>query len=214
MKRVDKTILCGDEKLFPKNKWLSVRKLIGEQNVLTHPIFHDAFRLILKKHKRKHKSAFLFLCTSTRPYSISRKWKRYLLEFEAKTDLIVVSNGGFVPTKFWCSYPFLNYDAGPHENNVLYKRVMYERMMKFFKKHKYDYVVANFSHKQRNREPAVQSLTKLKDGGYIKDYILIPDKKTYEKAKLQGWKEEGMMYPDLHPVIFRKLKRYVNKFSG
>ena len=39
-------------KLFPKNKWLSVRKLIGEQNVLTHPIFHDAFRLILKKHKR------------------------------------------------------------------------------------------------------------------------------------------------------------------
>ena len=98
-------------------------------------------------------------------------------------------------------------------------------MSRFFKRHLYDYVIANFSPVQRNAEPAKKSLLELKDAGYIKDYILIPDKVTYKEAQCfdktftladkrsQGW-VAGDMFPDLHPVIFGKLKEQVELWSN
>ena len=213
MKRADIKINSGDEKLFPRSKWISVKKLSGENKVLKSPLLHTAFRLILKKHIPKHKIAFLSLCTTTRPYSLSKKWKKFIEAFDAKADLMVVSNGGFIPKAFWNSYPFLNYDAGNHENNDLIS-LMCERMVQFFKKHPYEYVIANFSHKQKNQKLVIQSLTELKSAEFIKDFIVIPDKKTYEKAQVVGWNENGMMFPDLHPIIFNKLKRYINKYNS
>ena len=118
-----------------------------------------------------------------------------------------------IPEEFWLSYPYLNYDAGDHEDDVLYKKVQYNRMSRFFKRHLYDYVIANFSPSQRNAEPAEKSLSELKDAGYIKDYILIPDEATYKKAQSQGW-ITGDMFPDLHPVIFGKLKERVEMWSS
>ena len=118
-----------------------------------------------------------------------------------------------IPEEFWLSYPYLNYDAGDHEDDVLYKKVQYNRMSRFFKRHLYDYVIANFSPLQRNAEPAEKSLSELKDAGYIKDYILIPDEATYKKAQSQGW-IAGDMFPDLQPVIFGRLKEQVELWSS
>jgi hypothetical protein len=213
MKQWNKKIHGGNEKLFSKSAWVPIKQLIGEKKVLNHPLLHTAFFLILKKHIPKYKTVLLSLCTATRPYSAGRKWKKYIEEFGNRVDLVVISNGGIVPKEFWYSYPFLNYDAGIHEDDALYKKLMYERMMKFFKKHKYDYVVANFSPRQRNFEPAEQSLSKLKADCFIKDYTLVPDQTTYMKAQKQGW-VGGRMFPDLHPIIFQKITEYINMFSS
>ncbi len=212
MKRVDKKVLQGDEQLFTKYNWISADQLSGENKVLNSPLFHSAFNLILEKHTPTHSTAFLSLCTATRPYSLSKKWKKFISEFENKADLIVVSNGGFVPREFWYSYPFLNYDAGEHQNDDLYKTVMYDRMIKFFKTHRYEYVLANFSPKQRNQEPAEQSLVKLKADGFISDFMVIPDSDTYQEARSQGW-VTGSMFPDLHPIIFKELKSCIDKYQ-
>ena len=211
MRRVNKKILQGDEQLFLKYDWISADKLFGENRVLTSPLMHSAFDLILEKHTPTHKTAFLSLCTSTRPFLLSKKWKKFISEFKNKADLIVVSSGGFVPQNFWCSYPFLNYDAPEHQDDNLYKEVMYDRMMRFFKTHRYDYVLANFSPKQRNRETAEQGLSKLKADGFISDFNLIPNVETYNEAQKQGWKENGKMFPDLNPVIFKELKLHIEK---
>ena len=204
----DKNILTGDNKLFPKVEWVPAEELFGENQVLKHPIMHKAFERILNQHKVIHSTALLSLCTDTRPYHFSLKWKKYLEYFDKKVDFIVVSNGGMIPEDFWLSYPFLNYDAGVHENDELYKKIMYERMILFFKKHSYKYVIANFSYKQRNAQPAKQSLTKLKMDGFIKDFIVIPDVDTYKEAQKRGW-VYGAMFPDLHPIIFKKIINHV-----
>ena len=221
----DKTLHAGDNKLFSDDEWVSPSELFGEIKVLNHPLMHEAFDRILDQHVIKQPTAFLSLCSATRPYNYSTKWKEYIKHFDNKVDFIVVSNGGMIPEEFWLSYPYLNYDAGDHEDDVLYKKVQYDRMTRFFKRHLYDYVIANFSPSQRNAEPAEKSLSELKDAGYIKDYILIPDEATYKEAQSkvirftlsdkqsQGW-IAGDMFPDLHPVIFGRLKEQVELWSS
>ena len=227
MRRADKTILSGDEQLFRKAEWISPDDLFGENTVLRSPLINSAFRLIIKKHTPRHKIAFLSVCTATRPYSLSKKWKKYIEEFGDKADLIVVSGGGIIPEQYWGSYPFLNYDApeprnmsksvldkfgsGALEDDDLWKWTLYERLLKFFKAHQYDYVLANFSHKTRARQPATKSLMNLKIEGFIKDFILLPHVSTYNEAKSQGWNQNGKMFPDLHPVIFKELKLHIEK---
>jgi hypothetical protein len=207
----EKIIPKGNRKLFEEHEWVPTAELTGEKNVLTSPLLHEAFNRIVNQHVPVQKTAFLSLCTATRPYYNSKKWKKYIAEFKNKVDMIVVSNGGMMPEEFWESYPYLNYDAGDHEDDDLYISVMYDRMLEFFKNNKYEYVLANFSHKQRNSIAAEQSLSELKRDGYIKDYVLIPSKELYEKAQSDGWLEgpgrngAGLMYPDLHKFIFLKL---------
>jgi len=212
-KVTDKTIRAGNNKLFSNDEWVPATELFGEIKVLNHPLMHEAFDRILDQHVIKQPTAYLSLCSATRPYYYSTKWKEYVKHFDNKVDFIVVSNGGMIPEEFWLSYPYLNYDAGDHEDDVLYKKVQYDRMTRFFKRHLYDYVIANFSPLQRNAEPAEKSLSELKDAGYIKDYILIPDEATYKKAQSQGW-IAGDMFPDLQPVIFGRLKEQVELWSS
>ena len=130
--------------------------------------------------------------------------------------MIVVSNGGFIPESFWESWPFLNYEAGPHEDDILYKKVMYKRMHKFFKTNAYKYVIANFNPRQRNYEPAEQSLRELKEEGYIQDYVLTPSSELYKKAQQDGFRGPngaGDMFPDLHKFILNDIINEVERFG-
>jgi len=212
----DKVLPKGNEKLFSKSEWISSDEMDCETKVLNLPILHEAFERVLKQHNPIQHTAFLSLCTATRPYYHSKKWNRYMAHFGNKVDMIVVSNGGFVPEEFWESWPFLNYEAGPHEDDILYKKVMYERMHKFFKVHEYKYVIANFNPRQRNYEPAEQSLSELKEEKVIEDYVLIPSGELYKKAQEDGFRGpngSGDMFPDLHKFILDTLINQVEGFG-
>jgi hypothetical protein len=212
----DKTLPKGDEKLFKRNEWISSEQMDCETKVLNLPLLHEAFDRVVNSHLPIQYTAFLSLCTATRPYYHSKKWSQYLYHFKGKVDMIVVSNGGFVPEHFWESWPFLNYEAGPHEDDTLYKKVMYDRMHKFFKAHDYKYVIANFNPRQRNYEPAEQSLRELKQEGHIEDYVLTPSAELYKEAQEDGFRGPngaGDMFPDLHKVILNNIINEVEKFG-
>ena len=212
----DKILPKGNEKLFSKSEWILSDEMDCETKVLNLPILHEAFERVLKQHKPTQHTAFLSLCTATRPYYHSKKWNSYRDNFGNKVDMIVVSNGGFVPEEFWESWPFLNYEAGPHEDDSLYKKVMYERMHKFFKKHQYKYVIANFNPRQRNYGPAERALSELKEEVFIYDYVLTPSGELYKKAQEDGFRGPngaGDMFPDLHKFILDTLINQVEKFG-
>lgn len=89
MKKVKTKINQGSELLVPRELWVPEVELQGDESkVLTHPIIKKAFSQILKLHKPKHEIAFVSLCTATRPYSQSRKWKKYIEEFGNEVEII------------------------------------------------------------------------------------------------------------------------------
>jgi len=215
----DKILPKGDEKLFTKKEWISSDQMDCETKVLNLPILHETFERIMEQHIPTQPTAFLSLCTSTRPYYRSQKWRKFQESFGPKVDMIVVSNGGMVPEPFWESWPYLNYEAGPHENDKLYQDLMYDRMMLFFTTmhglgHPYKNVIANFNPKQRNYDPAKESLTELKTQGVIKKFAIIPEKELYNRAKEDGFhgspNSAGDMFPDLHKFILYALNRLRN----
>ena len=218
----DKFLPKGDEKLFRSDDWIPSSEMDCETKVLKLPILHEAFERVVEQHIPTQPTAFLSLCTSTRPYYRSQKWRKFQESFGPKVDMIVVSNGGMVPEPFWESWPYLNYEAGPHENDELYKSVMYERMMLFFITmqglgHPYKNVIANFNPKQRNYDPAKESLTELKKVGAIENFAIIPEKELYNKAKDDGFhgspNSAGDMFPDLHKFILDGLIQQVETFG-
>jgi hypothetical protein len=213
----DKTLPKGDEQLFYKAEWISSDKMDNETKCLSLPLLHEAFKRVVETHKPNQPTAFLSLCTATRPYYHSQKWKKFKESFGNKVDMIVVSNGGMVPEPFWESWPYLNYEAGPHDQDDLYKEVMYNRMITFFKNKSYKNVIANFNPKQRNYEPAKESLTELKNEGYIEDFVIIPEQELYNEAKDDGFhgspNSAGDMFPDLHKFILDGLIQQVETFG-
>ena len=77
-KVTDKTIRAGNNKLFSNDEWVPATELFGEIKVLNHPLMHEAFDRILDQHVIKQPTAFLSLCSATRPYYYSTKWKEYV----------------------------------------------------------------------------------------------------------------------------------------
>ena len=212
----DKRINQGNETLFKIEEWVPSSEIDNEEKILSHPIMHESFNRILEQHVPVQKTAFLSLCTSTRPYYNSAKWSKFIDTFQHKVDLIVVSNGGMIPEKFWESYPYLNYDGGDHFDIKIYQDIMYDRMVRFFERHKYDYVIANFRPNLINHEPAHLSLKLLKENGYIKDYAVVPDEETYERARELGFRPphgSGDMFPDLTVTVLDALKQQVELFG-
>lgn len=209
----DKSILVGDEKLIKKNKWIPLSDMNTDIKILTHKMFDNAFNKIVREHTPKHNVAFISLCTSTRPYQLGRKWKKFVEEFEDKADLIVISSGGVIPQEYWNSYPYLNYDGKfpSKEINVLYNKKMEKRLNKFFKTHRYDYIIANFRPNLRNTPTIKKIMEQFKNGNIINDYIVIPDKESYSKLQERGF-PGGKMYPDLDIEIFNELCEAVDNF--
>ena len=210
----DKSILVGNTILFSKNKWVPFTEINESLAILNHKIFDQAFNKILKLHTPKYNVAFLSLCTSTRPYYLGRKWKHFKESFGGNSDLIVVSSGGIIPEKFWDSYPFLNYDGHttPKGFEALYVKKMSNRLTRFFKKHSYDYVIANFRPNLRNAAIADTVLKQLVAKKVIKDYKIIPDEDLYNDVKKRGF-PRGKVFPDLDDKVLETLTKEINNFT-
>ena len=63
----DKFLPKGDEKLFRSDDWIPSSEMDCETKVLKLPILHEAFERVVEQHIPTQPTAFLSLCTSTRP---------------------------------------------------------------------------------------------------------------------------------------------------
>lgn len=202
---------CGDEKLIPKEKWVPAYELQGddETRILQHPILEECFQKINEEFVPKHNIAFVSMCTVTRPYGDSRKFKVFLERgYGDHADVIVGSSEGIVPQEYWGSYPFMTYNT--HERgkkNLVYIDKLYRRFMEFFTKHHYDVIVFNYRPSLINR----YSAEKFKENydGDSKIYIL-PSEEQWESLK-QMWKDSGKKgghyFPDIEPPVLEELDK-------
>jgi len=219
----DKNILRGNDLIFEKKDWIPYSLMDTEIKNLDLPILHEGFERVVKQHIPTQYTAFLSLCTATRPYYLSKKWKTFKEEFGHKVDMITVSNAGFFPELYWESWPVLNY--GPVEgppypvdeiDDKKYHRLLIDRMVQFFSHNEYKYVIANFHPKQRSYKMGTESMSILKSKGLIEDYSIIPTFELYEKAREDGFRGPngaGDMFPDLHKFILDVIIQQVEDFG-
>lgn len=202
---------CGNEKLFKKSEWIDKKFIQGDDAlVLKSPLMETAFRKILSLFTPKHKIALVSLCTSSRPYSKSRKWKTYKELFGKHCDLIVCSNGGIIPEEFWESYPYLTYDAhGQKKFDKMYIYIIYKRLMEFFAKNHYEKIIFNFRPNLRNRISA-QQFVKNNGGGMAKVYIL-PTVHAFRNAIKRGNVGPFRYYPDLDVDNLKEIEQAINE---
>lgn len=200
---------AGSDLLIPHDRWVPESEIQGtDEMVLFHPIMQEAYKRILSLHRPKHDTALVSLCTSTRPYSKSPKWKEFKKEFGDSADLIICSNGGIIPIEFESCYPYLTYDAhGQKKYDKIYCQVVYKRLMEFFGKHRYKKIVFNFRPKLRNRASALKFAQDYRGDAEI--YIL-PSVRAYQSAQSRGF-PKGRMFPDLDPAVMAELKAAINK---
>lgn len=168
--------------------------------VLKSPIIKKAFYKILELHKMKSDTCFVSLCTSTRPYSKSLKWKTFKNKLK-DIDLIVCSNGGIIPLEFENCYPYLTYDAhGEKKYDKIYVKITYARLRIFFEKFPYKNIIFNFRPNLRNRICALKLKQTLKSNIYI-----YPSVKNYNLAKKNKFKPYNNYNPDLAFEVMNEL---------
>lgn len=207
----DKARARGSELLIPRAEWCDVREIQGtDEMVLTHPVMLRAFDRVLELHQPKKRIALLGLCTLTRPYSRGRKWGTLRRIFGGAADLIVTSNGGIIPLEFESCFPYLNYDAhGERKFDALYIDVLHARLLRFFTRHRYDYLLFNYRPNLRNVRAARPAADALKKDGAIVDYAILPTVEQYEKARQAGWRG-GSMFPELDPATLNPVLRQLS----
>lgn len=133
-----------------------ISELEGEEKVLNSQAVDDAFERILADFKPKHNKVIFSLCSSSRPYITSLKWKSFHEHFGDVADLVICSNGGIIPIEYMCCFPFMEYDA--HRANAgtdqLYKDKMKERLTRFLDKFgkNYEVIIYSFLPSSRNAE--------------------------------------------------------------
>lgn len=207
---MNKKINQGKDTLIPRNEWVNESEIQGTDDmVLNHPIMEKAFKNIVESFTPNHKIALVSLCTSTRPYSKSRKWKKFIEEFSDYADMIICSNGGIIPIEYEDCYPYLTYDAhGQAKYNEMYIKKIYERLMIFFNKHHYDIIVFNFRPTLRNRKSAIKFVENYK--GDSKIYIL-PTEEAWENmlARWRSSPKSAHYFPDIEPEILNELKEVI-----
>jgi len=201
----------GNTKLFPVSEFRGLSDMDNELKILEDPQFNEANKLMADRWKPKHNIAFVSLCSSTRPYHHSPKWKKFIDLFGKDCDMIVSSNGGVIPQEWWNSYPFLTYDAGEHLDDDLYKRILYDRWKYFFDNNSYEYIIMNFKEHQRNYEPAQQLCKELLLEKKIKGYTFIPDAETYIQI-LE--KPHQKLFPDINPIALEVMNKYIKSVSN
>lgn len=204
-----KKVNAGSDLLIPKKRWVPEKEIQGtDEMVLLHPIMEEAYQNIVKLHRPKHKTALVSLCTSTRPYSKSRKWKEFARLFGEHADLIICSNGGIIPIEFESCYPYLTYDAhGQAQYDRLYVRVVYRRLMEFFSAHHYDRIIFNFRPGLRNRAAALKFKETYTGNAEV---LILPTQAGYKAAQAGGF-PSGKMFPDLDKIVLGELSQAIYK---
>lgn len=198
-----KKVNQGSELLIPRNEWVRETDIQGDEvKTLKCPMVEKAFQGILQLYKPKHRVALVSLCTASRPYSTSRKWKTFIELFGDDADMIICSNGGIIPIEFERCYPYLTYDAhGEGKWDKLYINICYRRLMEFFTRFHYDKIVFNFRPGLRNRIAAQAFKRDYKGGSQV--YIL-PTVETYKEAQKAGF-PSGKMFPDLDERVLKEI---------
>ena len=173
---------------------------------------------ILEEHKPAHKVALISLCAATRPYSKAEKWKKYVATFGDKADLVVVSAGGVIPSRFWECYPFMTYDIKEDIKSAdgLYEKKMYDRVTRFFTRFQYDHVVASFLPRSPNRPVAQQVLTDLQNAGSIGSFVITPNKAEMDEDK--RWRQSAGLdkpgywtrFPEINPYALEAISCAIN----
>lgn len=197
----------GSDLLIPREQWVAASAIQGDEIKTLHsPVVEKAFKRILELHKPKHKTALVSLCTSTRPYSKSPKWKKFIEQFGDKADMIICSNGGIIPIEFEKCYPYLTYDAhGEGKWDKVYINTCYRRLIEFFNKFHYDKIIFNFRPKMRNRIAAKAFIRDFKGKSEI---VILPTEETYKAVQKSGF-PCGKMFPDLDPRVLEEIRSYM-----
>ena len=208
-----KKINCGEETLIPKDRWVNEEEIQGsDKKILECPIFNEAFEKIIKEFSPKHNTVFMSLCTATRPYSKSPKWKKFIELYSNDVDLIVCSGGGIIPIKYEKCYPYLTYDSrGQKEYDEPYIECLYNRLMKFFQYHHYDNIIFNFRPTSRNRIAALKF--KENFNFYPVNVYIVPTDNTWEKLR-KYWKDNNKVFhyfPDIEPIVLDEINSIIEK---
>jgi len=194
----------GSTHLIPKKQWVKNEDITGDLNVIMAPVMHRAFDAIMADYEPASTTALVSLCTSTRPYSSGRKWKKYQDLFHLAADMIVLSNGGIIPLEYEECYPYLDYD-GPRErvNDHLVEHIGRSRMIKFFTKFSYDNILFNFPPTHKRHLLYIPDVAQtLLDAKRIKSAVILPGQDHYAAAQADGTLYKGFkMYPTLHPYM-------------
>lgn len=200
----------GSEYLLPKEQWTAAENIQGDEiKTLQSPVIEAAFQRILQLHTPKHKIALVSLCTSTRPYSKSRKWKKFIELFGDSADMIICSNGGIIPIEFESCYPYMTYDAhGEGKWDRQYINTCYRRLNEFFGKFHYDKIVFNFRPNMRNRLAALAFQRDYKGSSGI---VILPTPEAYKAAQRDGFKPAGMRYPDLSYSVINEIRKEIEQ---
>lgn len=200
----------GSEFLLPKEQWTAAENIQGDEiKTLQSPVIEAAFQRILQEHKPKHRIALVSLCTSTRPYSKSRKWKKFIELFGERADMIICSNGGIIPIEFESCYPYMTYDAhGEGKWDKQYINICYRRLNEFFTTFHYDKIVFNFRPNLRNRLAAKAFQRDFKGNSKI---VIVPSATAYRAAQLDGFKPAGMRFPDLATSVIKEIRKEIEE---
>lgn len=200
----------GSEYLLPKEQWTAAENIQGDEiKTLQSPVIEAAFQRILQLHTPKHRIAFVSLCTATRPYSKSRKWKKFIELFGDSADMIICSNGGIIPIEFESCYPYMTYDAhGEGKWDKQYINTCYRRLIAFFEKFHYDKIIFNFRPNMRNR---IAALAFKRDYKGSSEIVILPTPEAYKAAQRDGFKPAGMRFPDLSYPVINELRKEIEK---
>lgn len=195
-----------DEERIATDTNCTLESMSGEDKLMFNPIIEEAFEKILETYKPRHKKVIFSLCTSTRPYINSMKWKRFNELFGDDCDLIICSNGGIIPIEYMCCFPYMQYDA--HRSgkrfDELYKEQMLNRMTRFLDKFgdNWDIVVHSYLPTSRNAE--VIRTSNLKG-------VLLPTDKVMEDIKLNGSPGVNIMrYPQIAHQALQEMSEHLH----
>ncbi len=198
----------GSDQLVPIHMWVPDSEIQGtEKKILLHPIMEIARKEVLKQFKPTKDIALVSLCTKTRPYRDSRKWKKFIKEFAQDCDLIVMSNSGVNPIVFDGCYPYMTYSAhGNKEHDKIYNRIGYYRLIDFFTTFAYKRIIFNFRPTLRDRDMA----NVFKKHFTKSEIFILPTLGVYEQIKRDGF-PSGKMFPDLDERVINQILEHINK---
>ena len=192
----------GSDFLIPKSEWVKEDEIQGnESKLFGHPVIDKAFERILDDWRPQHRVCLLSSCTTTRPYDKSVKWKKYIEAFEDKADLIVVSNAGIIPQKYWSCYPYMTYDShGTTRTRAQALNILLDRMNRFFYKNDYEKVVVVAKHLSAVRMVALKC---------DRDIELVPTMCERELDSENRFAPYGNHFPELAEHCFAHTRRAI-----
>jgi hypothetical protein len=199
----DKKIPQGKTLLLSKENWCDLKEIQGSDlDILYSPTIEKAFDSVLSHWTPKNKIAVVSLCTSTRPYSLSRKWSLFNLHLHHCADLIIQTNSGLIPLEYNDQFPYLNYDLRGPDAYLDYIDIGISRMKAFFSQKLYRYIVFNFRHNLSDVIIAKTVGPWLKEQGFILDYRILPTLSQYRISQKELFHKKGFsMYPELWPTM-------------